>query len=109
VNLRPHQRRLPVAVHLARLEAAIAGANGSEPTPAELRTLRAVCAAAWQAFRGEVWTVSHLVDVGAIEPHESRSLGRVLARRAGYRTDGLELVAAGESREGLRWRLRVSR
>lgn len=108
-SLRPHERRMPPEHALRRLGAAIEATRRPTPSPAELRALRAVCAAAWAHFRGEAWTVAHLVDVGAVEPDESRSLGRLLARCAGHRAEGFELAPAGECREGLRWRLRVSR
>lgn len=107
--LRPHQRRMPADHALRRLGAAIEATRRPTPSPAELRALRAVCAAAWRHFRGEAWTVAHLVDVGGVAPDESRSVGRLLARCAGHRVEGFELVPAGEGREGLRWRLRVSR
>jgi hypothetical protein len=100
---------LPIPLAIGRLQAAIGVAQVPEPSPADRRVLSGVCAAAWQAFHGKAWTVSHLVDLGAIEPSESRTIGRLVARHAGHRDGGLELVPAGQCRDGLRWRLRVSR
>jgi len=108
-NLRPHQRRVPPEAALRRLQAAFEVVRVPEPSPAEMHVLRAVFAAAWQAFRERPWTVAALVDVGAVSQDESRSAGRLLARCAGHRAQGFELVRAGECREGLRWRLRVLR
>ena len=93
----------------AALHAASAAGRAPEPSAQERRVLAAVLAAAWQRCGGGKWQVSYLVDLGVVDPADSRSVGRLLARSAHQVVDGFELVPEGEYRKCLRWRVRVLR
>lgn len=108
-SLRPHTRRIPLVMVLRRIAGVAATAPLREPSPGDQRILASVLDSAFARFGDGRWTVAHLVDLGDVDPAESRSIGRMLARYAGRAVRGFELIADGECRDGRRWRVRVSR